>query len=135
MESKDRSNKNAKNNEKGIIGQRGQEEQQAKQGGKGQGKGDINVKTVKKNDNEFESKWNVNGDKSKLVGWARNNGIPTDWVKDFDSFSNMANIYADSETGRNEFYEDYSVKGGKQKSLAQRLFNQLEKYRKKSKGM
>ena len=142
--------KNDKNNQKGIVGQRQREQQQPKQGAKGKEKGDTNVTTEKKNDNEFESKGNVNGDndnpnkpvlasmtadKAKLVDWATNNGIPTDWVKDFDSFENMANIYPDSETGRNEFYKDYSIKGGKQKNLAERLFKELEKYRKKSNGM
>ena len=77
----------------------------------------------------------MTADKPKLVNWATNNGIPTDWVTDFDSFEKVAKIYADSDAGRKEFYTDCDINGRKQKNLAERLFDELAKYRKKSNGM
>ena len=74
-------------------------------------------------------------DKAKLIKWANDNGIPSDWVFDFDSFENIAKIYPNNDAGKIEFYKDYNIQSGKQKNLAQRMFNTLEKYRTQSNGV
>ena len=62
METKDTSNSNDENNEKGV-GQDEREQREPKQGAKGKGKSDTTTKTKKKNDNEND------GDQPPMEGY------------------------------------------------------------------